>query len=272
MTAPRVALYQPWIPIRDEGWTRFVLEQFDFRFKTVHNAEIRAGSLRQRFDCILIPDLGMSALLEGRDERSVPPPYARGIGLDGGMALERFVEQGGTLVLMDSSSQFATDLLKVPVRNVLDGLKRDEFFCPGSLLRIRVDPSHPLGYGFPEEAAAYFVHSQAYEVGKAALAAAGRDSRGQGNANNPTLINTKLASQPVKTVARYSDNIVLLSGWILGEKHLAGRSAVCEITYGKGRIVLFGFRVQFRGQPHNTFKFLFNAIYRSTLGRTESAR
>ena len=198
----------------------------------------------------------------------MPSPYAGGIGDDGAMQLERFVQAGGTLVLMDSATELATELLRVPARDVLEGLPRDKFFCPGSLLRVRVDNTHPLGYGLPDEVAANFVHSRAFEVGEAALKTDKTDAA-DGDAMPRSLsgdeIDKKLAAQPVTTVASYSDNLVLLSGWILGDDYVRGRTAVAEVKYGKGQIVLLGFRVQHRGQPHATFKFLFNAIYRSTL-------
>ncbi|MCH8148724.1 MAG: peptidase M14 [Planctomycetes bacterium] len=276
MTLPRTGLYQPWTSSMDEGWTRYTLEQFDFPYTTIHNPEIRAGNLRDRLDCIIVPDQSLDRLLDGVDDKDMPPPYAGGIGQDGAMQLERFVEQGGTLVLMDSATDLATDLFHVPVRNALDGLPRDKFFCPGSLLRIRVDNTHPLGYGFDTEASANFVRSQAFEIGEAAFAPlkSGADKKLDSDATTKTKtartltdaeIKKKVAAQPVASVATYADNLVLQSGWILGEDYVRTRSAVCEVAYGKGRIVLFGFRVQYRGQPHNTFKFLFNAIYRSTL-------
>ncbi|MCH8806814.1 MAG: peptidase M14 [Planctomycetes bacterium] len=294
MSPPRTALYRPWTSSMDEGWTRFVLEKFAFPYASVHNGEIRAGNLRDRFDCIIIPDLSLSSILEGRSSNSTPPPYAGGIGDDGAMQLERFVEAGGTLVLMDSATELATDLFRVPVRNVLDGLPRDQFFCPGSILRIRVDNTHPLGYGFDDEAAAYFTHSKAFVLGQEALKPAGPERSGEEMAGEQTPrrprtaarggsaaatsarppaprkltdeeIKARLAKHPVKSVATYSDNIVLLSGWILGDDHVRSRTAIAEVEYGDGRIVLLGFRVQHRGQPWGTFKFLFNAIYRSTL-------
>jgi hypothetical protein len=303
MTSPRTALYQPFTAGIDEGWTRFVLEQFEFPFSTVHNAEIRAGNLRERFDCIVLPDQRLRSLLDGVSDKDMPPPYAGGIGEEGAMALERYVQDGGTLVLMGSATELGTELLRLPVRNVLDALPREEFFCPGSLLRVRVDNTHPLGYGLPDEVAAYFNRSKAFAIGKAALkhesrksgvASAGHSDRSEpyagpygsasaaklpakvneGDACSPTKLTeeeiaAKLKAQPVVPVATYSDNIILLSGWLLGERHLRNRTAVCEVSYGKGHIVLLGFRVQHRAQSHGTFKLLFNSIYRSTLQEPE---
>jgi hypothetical protein len=272
MDVPRTALYQPWTASMDEGWTRLVLEMFGFQYTTVHNAEIRAGNLNQRFDCIILPSLSARSILNGVSDKSMPPPYAGGIGQDGAIELERFVEQGGTLVLLNSAAGLASDVLRVPVANALEDLERDTFFCPGSLLRIRVDNSQPLAYGMPHEVAGYFGRSYGFEIGAAALSnkTNTEDDRDDIADDAPpelskAELDAKLARQPVTSVARYSDNMLLLSGWILGEDYLRNRVAVCEVSSGKGRIVLFGFRLQHRGQPHGTFKFLFNAIYRSTL-------
>lgn len=250
-------------------------------YKTLHNAELRAGDLRDRFDCIIIPDLSLRSLLNGASDKIMPPPYSGGIGLDGVIKLQRFVELGGTLVLIDSATALATETMRLPVRNVLKGLKREDFFCPGSLLRIRVDNNHPLGYGLANEVAAVFARSGAFELGRAALeppkaanksAASGKpaDSTEPG-APSDEEIKAKLKAQPTTSVARYSDNVLLLSGWLLGEEHLRNRTAVCEVGLGEGRVVLLGFGVLRRGQPHGTFKLLFNAIYRSTLPPAESA-
>ncbi len=279
MGRPRTALYQPFTANMDEGWTRLVLERFEFPFTTIHNAEIRADNLRDRFDCIIMPDQRLKSMLGGVSDKDMPPPYAGGIGDDGAMALERFVRAGGTLVLMDTATELATDVLRVPVRDVLKGVPRKDFFCPGSLLRIRVDNTHPLGYGFDDEAAAYFVRSKAFTIGEAALKPPKKkdsdtdNEKGKQNVAERTVVLTdaeieaKVKDQPTTSAATYSDNIVLLSGWVLGEQWLRNRTAVCEVATGDGRIVLLGFRTQFRGQPHGTFKFLFNSIYRSVLGQ-----
>ena len=258
---PRVALYQPWTASMDEGWTRWVLEQHEIDYTTLHNAEIRAGNLRARYDCILIPDLSLNSLLNGRPPTMMPPPYAGGIGPDGVLRLQEFVEAGGTLVLMDSSSALATEQFRAPVRNVLAGMDRNKFFCPGSIVRIKVNTQHPLGYGFDDYGAGYFANSQAFVTGKDAFT-----TGAAGAQLTPDEAAARAARFPVATVATYSDTVLLLSGWILGQQYIQGKAAVCEVKYGEGQIVLLGFRVQHRGQPHGTFRFLFNAIFRSTLG------
>ncbi len=246
---PRLALYQPWTGSMDEGWTRWVLEQYGIAYTTLHNAEVRAGGLRDRYDCILIADQSGSSILNGVAPTAMPAPYAGGIGADGVIRLQEFVEAGGTLVLMDSATDLAIQQFGVPVKNALDGLDRTKFFCPGSVLRITVDTTHPLGAGFDTSAAAYFINSRAFTVSPEALKP------------DPTHGNRPR----VRVVASYSDTVLLLSGWCLGEEYLKGKPAICEADYGKGHIVLFGFRVQHRAQTEGTFPFLFNAIYRSML-------
>ncbi len=273
MTRPRTALYQPWTSSMDEGWTRLVLEQFEFPYTTIHNADIRAGNLRDRFDAIIIPSMSAKRLMNGASVKDMPPPYSGGIGKDGAMALERFVDQGGTLVLMDAATELATDVFRVPVRNTLKDLPKDAFMCPGSLLRLRVDQNHPLGYGFDNEASATFARSRAFVTGKDALQPSNKKDKTNKDEDNRISIreltkqeiDAKVSAQQVTSAAHYADSLVLLSGWIYGDQHIRGRTAIAEVQSGQGHIVLLGFRVQFRGQPHNTFKFLFNAIYRSTL-------
>ena len=149
-------------------------------------------------------------------------------------ALRRFIEAGGTLVCFDASSELAIKQFKRPLRNVLEGLKSSEFYCPGSLLRLNVDTSAPLAHGFGHDVDAYFINSSAFET------------TGDGGR--------------VHTIARYADKDVLRSGWLLGEKYLAGKIALAEVTMGQGRIVLFGFRPQHRGQTWGTFPFIWNAL------------
>jgi len=252
LSLPRVGLYESWVANMDAGWTRFVLEQHEIPYTVVHNAELRAGDLRKRFDCLIFPDASLGSILDGHAATSVPPPYAGGIGPDGVLRLQEFAEQGGTLVLMDSATALATEQFGVPVRDVLSGVASDKFFCPGSILRIKVKTGHPLGYGLPAEAAAYFTASCAFEIGPQAYTGMPAEEA-----------KAKAARYPTVSVADYSDTVLLLSGWIRGDDLIKGKSAVAEVQYGKGRLVLLGFRVQHRGQPHGTFRFLFNAILES---------
>ena len=251
VTQPRLALYQPWTASIDEGWTRLVLDNFEFKYASIHNAGIRAGNLKRRYDCLVLPSLGSSSIVRGRSVDSTEPQYVGGIGSEGIVALQAFVRQGGTLVCVDGSCNFPIDHFNIPVRNILRGKSSQDFFCPGSILRIWIDQQHPVGYGMPEWASAYFARSQAFEIVKDPKGNA-KDSR------NPA------ARYRTHVIARYSDTVLLESGWIRGKDLIADKPAIVEVEYGQGRIILLGFRIQHRAQSHGTFPLLFNAILSST--------
>jgi hypothetical protein len=247
LSQPRVALYQPWTGAIDEGWTRWVLEQHEFPFSTIRNADIQAGALNQHWDVILLPgDLNEQRILRGNEWESTPEEFRGGIGEKGRAALQEFVEKGGTLIAPGDAAEFALRSFALPVKDALEGVRRSEFFCPGSLLRLLVDNQHPVGYGMPDEATAVFENNTAWEPA-------------------PGFSYTGL-----RVIARYPGEQLLQSGWMRGPEHLHNRIAAAEITYRQGRVVLFGFRPQFRGQPHNTFKLLFNAIHLSTAKEGEA--
>ncbi|HEU5250543.1 MAG TPA: hypothetical protein VFW15_11205, partial [Thermoanaerobaculia bacterium] len=172
----------------------------------------------------------------------LPAEYAGGLEKEGAKAIADFVEAGGTLVAFDSACDWVIDNFNVPVRNVLYRAKPEDFSSAGSLVRIRVTPGHPVTYGLPLEVAAFVNDSTAFQT---ALGGA-------------ELERWVLAAYPE------SPRDVLLSGWIRGEDRLARRTAAVATTYGKGKIVLLGFRPQHRAQTHGTFPFLFNALYWST--------
>jgi hypothetical protein len=233
----RVALYKPWGDNSDEGWTRWLLEQYEFSFTSLDSAAVRAGNLRTRFDAILLPSASNDVLMDGLPPDVMPPGYAGGIGEGGVRELEAFVKAGGTLICLDQSGAFAIDVFKLPIKDVARE-PRDRFFCPGSLLRIELDPSQPLSYGMPAHTAGFFGYSSAYEVTPGSS-----------------------ATEQIVTIARYAVNDLLVSGWLEGEPVIAGRAAIIQATVGTGRVVLFGFRVQHRAQSLATFRLLFNAIF-----------
>ena len=253
---PRTGLYQPWTASMDEGWTRLVLDKFEFPYASVHNAEILAGNLTDRYDCLILPSVGASSIINGRAPDTTEPQYIGGIGPDGVICLQNFVRDGGTLVCIDASCNLPIEQFNIPVRNILSDLKADEFFCPGSILRVSVDCEHPLGYGMTEWVSAYFAQSQAFEVTEP-------DEKEDSDPRSPEK------RYPATIVARYSDTVLLESGWINGGDIITDKPAIVEVEYGKGRIVLLGFSVQHRGQPHGTFRLLFNAIQSSALKNGE---
>lgn len=243
----RVGLYQNYAPSMDEGWTRWVFDQYKFPYFSLHDAEVRAGKLYPKYDAIILPDQSARALAEGTSARSergesesagtYPPEYSGGLGEAGIKALREFVEAGGTIITLNNASNFAIEYLGAPVKNVLKDVAPKDFYCPGSILRTQLDTSNLLTLGLEKESITWFEGSPAFEV-----------------------------TDTTKThiIARYAaDTNPLLSGWILGDKLIRGKAALVEAKIGKGRIVLFGFRPQYRGQSLATLPLLFNAILTS---------
>ena len=239
--APRVGLYQPWTASMDEGWTRWVLEQFEFAPVTLHNADIKAGGMHDRFDVIVLADQQARSILDGQTGESVRPEYRGGIGDDGLEALRAFVADGGTLVTLGASCAFAIQEWPIPVQDLKRGLTRDQHFAPGTIVRVEVDPSSPLGYGLPGETYGFYNNSPFFQVTEG------------------------FPSQRVSVVARYPNANVVASGWLKGEELMAGRAAVVVVDTRPGRIVLFGLRPQHRAQTLATFPLLFNALYAATV-------
>ncbi len=230
----RLALYKSWTGSMDEGWTRWLFDTFNVPYTPLRDADVRAGSLRSKYDVIVLPSMRLREIVEGRAKATAPEEFTGGIGESGVASLRRFVEEGGTLVCWDDSTELPLKHFNLPVRNVLDGLRPADFYCPGSVLRVEVETSHPLASGYGARADAYFVNSAAFDVTDPARA---------------------------RVVARYAGkDEVLRSGWLLGADKLAGRAALVEATLGRGRVILFGFRPQHRGQTWGTFPFIFNAI------------
>ncbi len=231
---PRVGVYHPWAASMDEGWTRWLLDAYEFDYQTVANAEVVAGKLGDRYDVLLIADMRGESILQGNPPGSVPARYAGGIGREGVRALDAFVRSGGTLVTLNSASIFALEQLHLPVRNVVADAKSDEFFASGSILAAQVDPSQPVMSGMPADAKLFVGRSPVFTTEE------GFEGR---------------------VLARYAESgSPLLSGYLLGEEHLQGYAAALEVQHGDGRVVLLGFRPQWRGQPFGTFKVLFNAL------------
>ncbi len=243
--APRVGLYQPWAPSMDEGWTRLVLEQFEFPYTTLHDAEVRAGHLLDRFDIIILPSVIARTLREGQKPGETEPLYVGGLAPAGVEAIREFVRDGGTLVCFEDSCQFAIETMGLPVKDVLKDLKSSEFYAPGSVLSAELDvattagrgPGGFLAFGMPPKFSVYFDRSMAFEISD--------------KSNVPSH----------SAVVNYAGLDTLQSGWLLGAEKLQSKGAVVVAEVEKGRVVLFGFPPQHRGQPHGTFRLFFNAIF-----------
>ena len=236
---PRIALYKSHVPSMDEGWTRWVFEQNRKPYSSLEDAEAGAGNLRAKYDTIVIPDQSPRSILDGYRKGSMPDELTGGLGKEGVKALREFVEQGGTLVTLNDASDFAIEQLNLPVRDISDGLKRTEFYCPGSILRTILDTTNPVARGMERESIAWVEDSPVFEIKSDPAAATAR----------------------VKIIARYpGSGTTLLSGWLLGAERIRGKAALVEVGIGKGRVYLFGFRPQYRGQSLATYPLLFNAI------------
>jgi hypothetical protein len=261
----RVAMYQRYGGGNiDEGWTRWLIEQFGFPYTSLMDAEIKKGSLNQKYDVIILPDDSTATITgepaaagaggrggrgaaadgapsapgEGRGGRGpTPPEYRTGIGADGVTALKDFVQKGGTLVTLNGAASFAMERLAVGVRNVVAGKTTKEFWCPGSTLKVEFDNTNRLAYGMPAEGLAVYLNSPAFEV-------------------------TAQNADQYETIVRYASRDLLESGWLVGEDTLARKAAMVAAKLGEGRVVLIGFPAQHRAQTHGTFKLLFNALVR----------
>jgi zinc carboxypeptidase len=251
LKAPRVAIYKSYIPAIDEGWTRFVLEQYGFNVSNVENKEVRAGNLSANWDVIILPDSSKDSIVDGKSRaegsysEELPPEYTGGIGKEGVRALRDFVEKGGTLITLANSSDVVIgEEFNLPVRNALASAEgrrsgvNSDFNVPGSLLRVYVDTNHPVGYGMPAEVAAFV--------------------------DSPIAFQTSAPAPDIQraVVAWYPEDAkdILLSGYAKGAERLQRKAAAVAFTRGKGKVVLFGFRVQHRAQTEGTFQLLFNAI------------
>jgi hypothetical protein len=239
--APRIGMYSPWTGGNmDEGWTRWVLEQYDFPETTLHNADIRAGKLHDTYDVIILPDQNPRQMIDGASGAFIRPEYRGGIGDEGVDALKEFVAQGGTLITLGAASDLAVDRFGVPLKDVKAGLSRDQHFAPGTILNVEVDTANPIGYGMAPRSYGFYNNSPFFSVLEG------------------------FSSQKLSVVARYPNTDVVASGWLKGEDLMAGRAAVVSVDMNPGRVILFGLRPQHRAQTHATFPMLFNALYLST--------
>ena len=232
--ARRVGLYRSYDAPLDEGWTRWVFDTWHVPYVSVVDSVVRAGKLNERFDVLVLPDQSPNELLSGLP-RDYPAPYPGGLGDEGVRALRAFVQEGGTLVALNDASRFAAEQLLLPVRNVLEGVADDEFYAPGSIFRLELDTADPVARGMPAQSVAWYESGPAFEV---------------------------LDSSAVRVIGRYPADAdkVLLSGWVLHPERVAGRAALVEVKQGAGRVVLFGFRPQYRGQSIATYPLLFNSL------------
>ena len=234
VSRPRVGLYRPWTSNMDEGWTRYVLNQYEFDVTTLRNADIRGGDLAG-YDVIIFTDQNANSIMNGQ-ARSPVEEYVGGIGEEGVSALRRYMANGGRILAFDAATEFAMEQFDLPVRNAIGGVSRNELYIPGSLIRMDVNTAHPVAWGMQAEGAGFFQDSRAFELAQPGAA---------------------------EIVASWAERDLLLSGWEIGaEEHVAGRGAVVRAPVGQGDVVLIGFRPQFRAWPTGTYPLIFNSTLR----------
>ena len=234
--ALRVGLYRPWTASMDEGWTRWILEQFQFPFTNLYNADIIDGHLREHYDTIVIPDISERQIIDGYRPGTIPQRYAGGLGEEGVQELRDFVTAGGTLVTFNNASMFAVNQFQLPVTNTLAGLRADQFFCSGCLVTVHIeDEKNPLTAGLAPDTIVMFERGPAFDTKN--------DFKG-------------------KVLARYPrERSPLASGFLAGPDRLEGKAAALVADVGKGHVLLLGFKPQWRGQSHAAYKFFFNSFY-----------
>ena len=237
-TTIRVGLYKSYDAAIDEGWTRWVFDNWKVPYTTLVDSVVRRGKLREQFDVIILPDQAPREILEGLPRR-YPAPYAGGMGPEGSDALREFVTEGGTLIALNEASRFAIQALLLPVRNVLEAVPEEDFYAPGSIFRLELDTANAIARGMPRETSGWFQGSPAFE---------------------------SLDTTASRVIGRWPTDPtkVLLSGWVLHPERIAGKAAILEVQQGAGRVVLFGLRPQYRGQSIVTYPLLFNSLRLTT--------
>jgi hypothetical protein len=199
-----------------------MFDKYRVPFTTITEKDIAAGSLNTKFDAILIPDQGAQQL-------------SRAIGDAGAGALGTFVEGGGTVLAFNDASLYAIDAMKLPVKNALEGARNTDFYAPGSIFAVEVNRGHPLAASLTAPVpSVWFEESPAFEITDPSAATAVLSYPASGNP--------------------------LLSGWLLGAPKLNGKAAMVDVKRGRGHVVLYGFRPQYRGQTNSTFPLIWSAI------------
>jgi hypothetical protein len=243
------AFYHSSVPNQDEGWTKWIFDSNKILYGDLGDKELRAGitvykpspGVTVKYYTIIIPDQSARTILEGYRSGSMPPELTGGLGPAGVKTLRDFVETGGTLICLNRASNFAIEQFKLPLRNVVEGLPRTQFYVPGSILRIELDNSNPIAGIMPKETIAWAEDSPVFEV-----------------TNDPEA---SVPASNVHVIASYpKDKDPLLSGWLLGGDLIKGKAAMVEVTMGKGRVILFGFRPQYRAQSLATYPLFFFSL------------
>jgi len=231
--APRVAVYKSWQEPIPEGWSRWVFDQHGIVYDTIHDARIRMGNLEEDYDVLLLQSQAPGSIRNGFPEGTLPPQYTGGVGEDGIRSMVAFVRNGGRIVAIEEATDLVIEIFDLGISNAVERLPPQEFFIPGSILRVDLAADQGVNRAERESTPVWFwTSSRAFDV----------------------------LDPQVQVLARFGEGNPLISGWLLGPEHLAGRPAVVEARVGEGSVVLFGFQPDYRGQTVATWPLLFNAL------------
>ena len=241
----KIGLYQPWHGnFYDVGWTQWLLEEHGYAVDLLYNTDSKDAKTIKTYDVIIFPSIGPgrrggenpeSFILHGNSKDQTLEKYAGGIEQEGLNLLKAFVADGGKLIFLNESTEFAIKHLNLPVEDVVKGKERSDFFGSGSLFRADINQGNPIMSGVSKQSDIYF--------------------------NNSPVFKTKDAFDGTILVSYPESGPILRSGYLKGEGYLRGNAAALQVNQGKGSIVLFGFSPQWRGQTFGTFKILFNSIH-----------
>ncbi|MEP6992834.1 MAG: M14 metallopeptidase family protein [bacterium] len=253
----RVALYDVYGGSMPSGHTRWLLEQFEFPFDVIYPPTLDAGNLASKYDVIILPSGAVPREGQGGrggfggavDTSSIPAEFRERLGRFTTARtvpqLKQFMEAGGIVVAVGTSANLGMSL-GLPITNALvettstgadRDLPGDKYYVPGSVLRVQVDTTQEISAGLPRDLDVFFDNSPAYRLGSDA------------------------AAKGLRPLAWFATPTPLRSGWAWGQNYLDGTVEAVEATIGKGKLYLFAPEITFRGQPHGTFKWLFNGIY-----------
>jgi len=246
LAPPKIGLYREHGGNMDEGWTRWILDHYEFTYKVLQNTDFKDKNLSQKYDVILFPTSRRDRIVKGTSTgrwayyaAAVPPEYKGGIGDKGIAVLKEFVKKGGSVVLFDAAAEIGITDFELPFSNIMKDVKQENFFCPGSLLRLNVNSEDPIGWGMEEDNFIFFRNSLAFRTRVPILKSIDR-----------------------KVVAGFNETgDHLLSGYLKGGKRLDRAVMVIRFNYHKGNVFVLGGRIQNRAQTYGTFKFLFNSLY-----------
>ncbi len=244
VAALRLGHYAPWQGSMDEGWMRWILDEYGLPYTRLRNERVRAGALGEEFSVISLASLNARSIVEGNPPGRVPPEYAGGIGEEGVENLKEFVRAGGTLVCNESSCAFAIEAFGLPIEDVSRQTGRDGFYAAGSVVRMTYDPAHPVAWGMPADGIAFWQRGALFQIA--------------GSEGADPLIGE------IAVVAHFPDDPeaeILLSGYLEHPELIAGRPTVLTVAYGEGRIVLFGFTFHNRAQAYAAFPLFFNTLF-----------